>query len=674
MSANRFSRIALYSILFLFFFQLIADFVESVYAFGLLGGGLPPEMVSVLLLFSPAILLFLRNGLSGWPLVLVGELMLVCRVVEPMLDTRGRMLVAGLGVACFLILLPLLIARRDGARHTIRGLTLGMGLTAGLAMSILFRALGSGSDLSTHGWFQAIGWILAVVAGALLFEFGRRGDARASEPPAPDASAGNGHAQAGFWRTAGLALGVISVLILLYFSLTSPNVIARWTGASYLLVVGIAVLVLSLFAILLAAVPRLLAALTPGVVLLWNILFVLSMALTIVAHQIRFPADAGGYPLAEPAVTPLHHVPLLLMLVLFPVVLVDFALFSQDLAERRPSIRRLGGAFTLASLYFLLVVFAHIFTTVYDYIPVVGPLFRDKFWLVYLIVGVTLAFPVLLVRRSSFNLKEAASRLQPGPVFPGLIVLLGLTTIAAASWTEANPAGPPRPQRTLDVLTYNIQQGYDPEGLKNHDGQLALMRALDADVIGLQESDTNRIAGGNADVVRYFADRLDMYAYYGPKTVVGTFGIALLSKYPIENPRTFYMYGEGEQTATIEAEIDVGDRTFRVFVTHLGSEEPEPPGNMPQQEAILKEVAGKENVILLGDFNFGPETAQYRLATEMLEDSWVLRWPEVDKRTVDFKGQGIDHIFVSPGTRVTDAQYLPDPESDHPAVTARIEW
>jgi endonuclease/exonuclease/phosphatase (EEP) superfamily protein YafD len=52
----------------------------------------------------------------------------------------------------------------------------------------------------------------------------------------------------------------------------------------------------------------------------------------------------------------------------------------------------------------------------------------------------------------------------------------------------------------------------------------------------------------------------------------------------------------------------------------------------------------------------------------------VLRWPAVDKRTVDFKGEGIDHIFVSPGTGVSDAQYLPDRESDHPAVTAVLEW
>jgi endonuclease/exonuclease/phosphatase family metal-dependent hydrolase len=124
-----------------------------------------------------------------------------------------------------------------------------------------------------------------------------------------------------------------------------------------------------------------------------------------------------------------------------------------------------------------------------------------------------------------------------------------------------------------------------------------------------------------------------------------------------------------EQTATIEAQITMGDRTFHVFVTHLGN-----GGPMVQQEAILSEVAGRENVILLGDFNFGPDSDQYRLTTDLLDDSWRLRWPAVDKRTVDFKGQGIDHIFVSPGIGVSDAQYLPDPESDHPAVTAVLEW
>jgi endonuclease/exonuclease/phosphatase family metal-dependent hydrolase len=635
-------------------------------------------MASLLLIFSPALLLLLPKRLSGWPLVLVGELMLICRVVEPLLDTRNRMFVAGVGVACFLLLLPILITQSGGQRTETRGLALGVGLTTGLSLSILFRALNSGNDLSTDGWFQAIGWILAVAAAVLMVGFPRRTDAPPAGSQAGDSSAGAGHGQPGFWRTAGLALGVISVLTLLYFSFTSPNVIARWTGGSYLLVLSIVVTVLFAFSVLLVLAPRLLTALTPGVVLVWNLLFVLSLVLTLFAHQIRFPTEPGAYPLAEPAVTPLHHLPLALMLLLFPIILIDFVLFSQDLADRGPSSRRLGGAFSLASLFFMLVTFGHIFTTTYAYIPVAGPIFRDRFWLVYLIVGIGLALPVLLVGRRSFNLGQSAGRLQIGLAFPGLLALTGLATVIGAFLMAAKPIAAPSPPSSLKVLTYNIQQGYTPDGLKNFHGQLDLLRRIDADIIGLQESDTNRIAGGNSDVVRFFADRLDMHAYYGPKPVVGTFGIALLSKYPIEHPGTFYMYSyelrdrelvDLEQTATIEAQIGIGDRTFHIFVTHLGN-----GGPIVQQEAILREVEGQENVILLGDFNFGPDSDQYRLTTDMLDDSWVLRWPAIDKRTVDFKGKGIDHIFVSPGTGVSDAEYLPDRESDHPAATAILEW
>jgi endonuclease/exonuclease/phosphatase family metal-dependent hydrolase len=436
--------------------------------------------------------------------------------------------------------------------------------------------------------------------------------------------------------------------------------------------------VLSISAILLVWAPRLLAALKPCVVLAWNTLFVLSLVLTILADQVKFPADPSAYPLAEPTVAPLHNVFLVLTLVLFPVILVDFALFTQYLGDRRPSTHRVGGAFVLASLFFMLTIFAHIFTTTYAYIPAVGPFFRDKFWLVYLIAGIALTLPVLLVRRSSFNIGQAAGDLKIGPLFPGLILLINLTTIVGAFLTASKPVSPSDAQTTLRILTYNIQQGYNTEGLKNFDGQLDLIRQIDADIIGLQESDTNRIAGGNSDVVRFFADRLNMYSYYSPKIVVGTFGIALLSKVPITGPRTFYMYSSElhdhdlvdlEQTATIEAQIVVGERTFHVFVTHLGND-----GPIVQQKAILEKVQGKEDVILLGDFNFGPDAAQYRLTTELLDDSWALRWPDVDKRSVDFKGEGIDHIFVSPRTSITDARYLPDLESDHPATTADIEW
>jgi len=654
----------LFGLLFLLFFQMISDFIEAVYVFGLLGTSVPVEIVSVLLLLSPVVLLLLPRGIYGWPQVLIGELMLACRVIEVGLDPRGRMLVSGLGVACFLIVFPSLLGNRQDEEGGSSGLTVGIGLTAGLSLSVLLRALGSGSDISTYGWSQAIGWILAIAAGVLLATLRKQDQAtgRAASGTAP-------HGRLAPWRTAGLCLGTAGVLVLCYFAFASPTVIARWTGVSYLPIVSIVAVVLCLLAALLSIKPSLLDKLTPAVVLVWNVVFGLSLVLTILVHQIRFPATPSGYPLPAPLVLWPSHIPLFLTLLLFPVVVVDLVLFVRELVAGRPSPRALGAGFSLASLYMFLIIFAQVFTTVYDYIPVAGPFFRDKFWLVFSVASAMVALPILLVGRRSYSFTPATGGSGFGKILPAFVALVTLATIAGALLTTAKPAPPLPAQSSLKILTYNIQQGYGAEGRKNYEGQLDLIRQVDADIVGLQECDTTRIANGNSDVVRYFADRLDLYSYYGPKTVPGTFGIALLSKYPIENPRTFYMYSKGEQTATIEAQIRVGGKTFDVFVTHLGN-----GGPIVQQEAILQEVEGKETVILLGDFNFRPDTEQYRLTTGLLADSWLLRWPQGNEsQGVDF-ARTIDHIFVSPGTTVTESIYMPGPGSDHPALTTTVDW
>ena len=88
----------------------------------------------------------------------------------------------------------------------------------------------------------------------------------------------------------------------------------------------------------------------------------------------------------------------------------------------------------------------------------------------------------------------------------------------------------------------------------------------------------------------------------------------------------------------------------------------------------LIETAGKENVIALGDFNFRPDSEQYRLTTDILEDSWLLKWPGGNQdQGIDPAGR-IDHIFVSPGIEVSDSVYLAEPESDHLAMMTTLEW
>jgi endonuclease/exonuclease/phosphatase family metal-dependent hydrolase len=144
------------------------------------------------------------------------------------------------------------------------------------------------------------------------------------------------------------------------------------------------------------------------------------------------------------------------------------------------------------------------------------------------------------------------------------------------------------------VLTYNIQQGYTRDGQTGFHDQLALIRREDPDVIGLQESDTARIAIGNNDVVRYFGDRLAMHAYYGPSTVAGTFGIALLSRCRSRTRKrtTCTAPEDGRYRSTSHRR-----RKNIAFVTHLGAAADHPAGTGS---------TGGKRTLLMGDFNFKP--------------------------------------------------------------------
>jgi endonuclease/exonuclease/phosphatase family metal-dependent hydrolase len=534
---------------------------------------------------------------------------------------------------------------------------MAVGLLLATLTSAMFRAWGSGVDVSTVGWGQAVGVGLALMGGWLWWkgEGARSGLGVGLGEGADEAGAG------AFWRVALLSLGLMAVFTLIYFAFAAPHVMARWTGIDALAVLGVLLVAWSAFALGMAWRPGLFHF-SPPWLLAWNALFAIALFLSVRGQQTVFPASPEAYPiLARPPIIG-SKAAFFLMLLLSPVLLVDFQRQLDTMKALRPSVRQSGGAFDIAALFLLLAIFAHVFTTVYDYIPVVGPFFRDAFAWVYLSVALALILGAAAARRPS----EAPS---PVAQTAGWIALsLVLLTLGAHFLTTARPAAAP-PADAITILTYNIQQGYSDAGRKNYHGQLAQIQAIAPDIIGLQESDTARIANSNDDVVRFFADHLDMYSYYGPKSVDGTFGIALLSRFPIQNPTTFYLYSEGEQVAAIRADVEVGEARLTVFVTHLGN-----GGPMIQQQQFLQIVSGTPRAVALGDFNFRPDSDQYALTTQTLLDSWTVAWPDWRDDRGQEPRDKIDHIFITPDLRVLDADYYPEGPSDHPAVTATLGW
>jgi endonuclease/exonuclease/phosphatase family metal-dependent hydrolase len=120
--------------------------------------------------------------------------------------------------------------------------------------------------------------------------------------------------------------------------------------------------------------------------------------------------------------------------------------------------------------------------------------------------------------------------------------------------------------------------------------------------------------------------------------------------------------------AVIEAKITVGEQTFTVYVNHLGN-----GGPLVQAEQFLQLIEGQENVIAMGDYNFRPYEEQYSRVTALLEDVFSITTQTEVPEDFDFE-ERIDHVFVSPGMQVNLAQYLAEPESDHPALLVEVGW
>jgi endonuclease/exonuclease/phosphatase family metal-dependent hydrolase len=650
------------SLLFLVFFSLVTGFIEATYTFGLLGTDIPPEVVYILFLFSPFLLLLAPRSLDsrGFSAVTAG-LAIVCWATSLPLDTRWRMLATGAGTGFFLMFLACHIRQspRSSAEH-------GAALGFGVLLSILVRSAQSGNLLLDEGWPLFLGAVLAGLAFGLLLGLHFLGPR--TGPGAMVEQSDTGAARLGFPRSLGLSLGLFSALILLYFGFTSPTVIARWGEVSHTAVTAVQAGSLALFLGAWLVVPGIRGRLSLPVLFAWNVLFILALAYMLLLRQPGFSATAA-YPLYASEPDLMAHMAFWVMLVLHPVVYADFALLAAALCVGRPSPRRLAAAFGLGAVFLLLLALGQIFTTVYDYVPVIGPWFRDRFWLVMVLPALAAAFSLLLLKREA-PVETRKPSLRPGWLAAGVIV--AGASILVAGLTAAHPAPAPR-GATLRVLTYNIQQGYGKTGEKSFKKQLEVIRRLAPDVIGLQETDTARIAGGNSDIVRLFADGLSMYSYYGPTPETGTFGVALLSRWPILNPRTFFMPSRGEQTACVEADVAAGGKLLQVLVTHLDND-----GALPQQRLVIdRAVEGSASaplVIAMGDFNFNASTEQYRETTAVLDDSWVTAQERIVEPGAPDPAGRIDHIFVSRSTRVVRSRYIPEGPSDHPGMFAELAW
>lgn len=233
----------------------------------------------------------------------------------------------------------------------------------------------------------------------------------------------------------------------------------------------------------------------------------------------------------------------------------------------------------------------------------------------------------------------------------------------------------------IRVGTYNIQHGRNHSrfletGTEEIDllGVAAVLRNLAPDICALNEVRNQEQVPGLCNQAQVIAEALG-YHYVFARAIDhqgGTYGNALISRYPIRNPRLYPLIVPSEQTGDghkhedrvlLTAEITAADVSLTVMVCHFSLYD---VGITLAIDTIAEVLAQTEgDVVLMGDFNLTPDTPHYARLASLLSDTAT----GADSPLLTFPSHAptekIDYVFASPVFQPSEVTVPAVTQSDH---------
>jgi len=171
---------------------------------------------------------------------------------------------------------------------------------------------------------------------------------------------------------------------------------------------------------------------------------------------------------------------------------------------------------------------------------------------------------------------------------------------------------------TLTIVSYNIHHGNPPAKPDVIDLEAIAKVIADAkaDLVALQEVDVDIKRSGNINQAEYLAKKLGMYFYFA-KAIDhggGDYGVAVLSKFPIEDQNTLkFSRIEGRKAedrvlATVAVKLKSGKK-IKFASTHLDHVKDEALRLIQISEIEQQAKNEKKPFIIAGDFNALPTSA-----------------------------------------------------------------
>lgn len=251
--------------------------------------------------------------------------------------------------------------------------------------------------------------------------------------------------------------------------------------------------------------------------------------------------------------------------------------------------------------------------------------------------------------------------------------LAALPVLMALVAAALQPAVSPQPSERpfLNLMIYNLHQSFGMDNKLDLEEIAATIRLGDPDIIGLQEADAGRVPSLSTDQVLWLSRRLNMYSFYGPSWG-DTYGVAVLSKYPIIGEQRYLLVSALQQRSCLETTVDLGQQTVTFFSVHLGLETEERHRQLDELLGITNRAPVPK--VLVGDFNAKPDSAEITRVLQQFQDSFAVAGTGSGYTSpANAPIETIDYVFVSPDIQALSAEVIPSLASDHLPVVARVQ-
>lgn len=275
-------------------------------------------------------------------------------------------------------------------------------------------------------------------------------------------------------------------------------------------------------------------------------------------------------------------------------------------------------AFGAGFLIYNIMVLAHVWVVAYAFVPG-GPLMREHTdWVMTAtVLCIGAGIYTMPASKDSITSRQRSNRKERGRMKYYYVYALMVLELLAISVSYLRfPTNDYTPyhkeEKVITAGIWTIHFSLDNDMWSSERRIRDLIKELEIDVIGLLETDLQRIIMGNRDTTQYLAEDLGMYADFGPGPNKHTWGSALLSKFPILNSTHHLLPSPaGELAPAIHATLDAYGKHIDVVVFHSGQEE-DPEDRRQQSEylaKLMKESPGP--LILLSYLVIKPQEGNY---------------------------------------------------------------